>query len=58
MYTISNSVKVTQEITKSIFITYLKPCLTVTEAKEYINYIKELHPDATHHISCYTIGNT
>ena len=58
MYTIDKEVKTEQEINKSVFITYLKPVTTVEDAKAYISYVKELHPDATHHISCYTVGNT
>lgn len=58
MNTIGKDVIVEQEINKSSFITYLKLVTTVTDAKNYIKEIKELHPNATHHVTAYLIGPT
>lgn len=58
MNTIGNDVIVEQEITKSSFITYLKKVTSVDEAKAYIKEIKELHPNATHHVTSYLVGPT
>lgn len=58
MNTIGKDVIVEQEINKSSFITYLKLVTTPTEAKEYIKQIKELHPNATHHVTAYLVGPT
>ena len=58
MNTIGKDVIVEQEINKSSFITYLKLVTTVTDAKNYIKEIKELHPNATHHVNAYLIGPT
>lgn len=57
MNTIKSDVIVTQEINKSVFTTYLKRVTDVTDAKSYIKSIKALHPDATHHVCAYLIGN-
>ena len=45
-------------INKSSFITYLKNVTTVEDAKDYITKIKIMHPEATHHVTAYTIGKT
>ena len=58
MNTINGEHKIELIINKSTFITYLKNVTTVEDAKDYITYIKLLHPDATHHVSAYTIGKT
>jgi uncharacterized YigZ family protein len=58
MNTIGKDVIVEQEITKSSFITYLKKVTSVEEAKSYIKEIKELHPNATHHVTSYLVGPT
>lgn len=58
MNTIGKDVIVEQEITKSSFITYLKLVTTPTDAKNYIKEIKELHPNATHHVTAYLVGPT
>ena len=58
MNTIGKDVIVEQEITKSSFITYLKLVTTPNDAKEYIKEIKELHPNATHHVTAYLVGPT
>lgn len=58
MKTIQNEVKNEIIINKSVFITYLAPCSDSAKAKEYINNLKNLYPDATHHVSGYIIGKT
>ena len=42
-------------INKSEFITYLQRVETEDEAKEYIDYVKKLHPKATHHCQAFII---
>lgn len=46
------------EINKSTFITYLKHSSSVIDAKDYAQYVKRIHPNATHHIVVMTIGKT
>ena len=58
MNTIGKDVIVEQEINKSSFITYLKQVTTPLDAKNYIKEIKELHPNATHHVTAYLVGPT
>lgn len=58
MYTIEGEVINKIEITKSLFITYMKHVETVKEAKEYLDALRLKHPDATHHVSGYIIGKT
>lgn len=58
MNTINGEHKIELIINKSTFITYLKNVTTVEDAKDYITYIKLLHPDATHHVTAYTVGKT
>lgn len=58
MNTIAKDVIYTHEITKSSFITYLKKVDNVDDAKNYIKEIKNLHPNATHHVTAYLIGQT
>ena len=58
MNTIGKDVIVEQEINKSSFITYLKLVTTPLDAKNYINEIKEIHPNATHHVTAYLVGPT
>ena len=58
MNTIKGEIINTIEITKSTFITYLKNVENVEDAKKYVQYVKELHPDATHHVVAMTIGKT
>ena len=45
-------------INKSSFITYLKNVTTVEDAKDYITKIKIIHPEATHHVTAFTVGKT
>ena len=58
MNTIGKDVIVEQEINKSSFITYLKHVTTPLDAKNYIKEIKELHPNATHHVTAFLVGPT
>lgn len=58
MNTISKDVIFTKEINKSTFISYLKKVDNVDSAKKYIQEIKNLHPNATHHVTSYIIGKT
>lgn len=58
MYTIEGEVINKIEITKSLFITYMKHVETVKEAKDYLEALRIKHPDATHHVSGYIIGKT
>lgn len=48
--------KNTIEIERSEFICYLKKVFHEQEARDYINEIKKLHPDATHHCTAFIIG--
>lgn len=41
---------------KSRFIAYAAPCMTQEEADGFISRIKELHPDARHHVFAYAVG--
>lgn len=43
-------------ILKSRFLTYLAPSGTVLEAQAYLEKIRQIHPDATHHCWAYLIG--
>ncbi len=58
MNTINGEIVNTIEINKSTFITYLKHATEVDDAKDYVSYIKTIHPNATHHIVVMTIGKT
>ena len=58
MNTILGEVIAELDINKSTFITYLKNVTTVEDAKDYITYVKLLHPVATHHVTAYTVGKT
>lgn len=58
MNTIKGEIINTIEITKSTFITYLKNVEKVEDAKNYVQSIKEIHPNATHHVVAMTIGKT
>ena len=55
--TIKRECSVEFEEKKSKFIAYVKPVFSKEEAEEYINYIKSLHPNATHNCSAYKINN-
>lgn len=58
MNTIKGEIVNTIEINKSSFITYLKAASTIEDAKDYVEYVKTIHPNATHHIVVMTIGKT
>jgi len=46
--TIKKECSVEFEEKKSKFIASVKPVFSKEEAEDYINYIKSLHPNATH----------
>lgn len=46
------------EIERSRFICYLSRAFNEQEAKDFIQSIKKLHPNATHHCYAYTIGTS
>lgn len=54
--TILEAVNFTEEIRKSKFISHGVPCQTEEEALEFIDEMKKMYPDATHHCSAYIIG--
>ncbi len=58
MNTIKGEIVNELEINKSRFITYLKHMDNVDDAKDYVSYVKALHPSATHHVVAMTIGKT
>ena len=58
MNTIQKEVRTTYLISKSEFITTLKPVKTVEEAKAFFEKVKTEFSDATHNITAYTIGKT
>ena len=41
---------------KSRFIGYLAHASNEEEAKEYIDLIRDMHPEANHHVWCYVLG--
>ena len=58
MNTIKGEIVNELEINKSRFISYLKHTDNVDDAKDYVSYVKALHPSATHHVVAMTIGKT
>jgi len=44
-------------INKSTFINYLAPVHVLRDAQEYLQQIKEIHPDANHHCFAYILGD-
>ena len=59
MYTINRQeYTFTYEVNKSTFISFLKYIENTTEAKQYINLLKEKYPDATHHVSAFIVGSS
>lgn len=58
MNTIKGEIVNELEINKSRFITYLKHTDNVDDAKDYVSYVKALHPSANHHVVAMTIGKT
>lgn len=55
MKSIKKSVRIEFEERKSKFIGYAKPISTKIEAEEFINMIREMHPDATHNCTVYRV---
>ena len=56
MYRLKDECNYTLEIEKSRFICYAQKCFNESEAKKYIQSIKKLHPNATHHCYAFIIG--
>lgn len=56
MYRLAKEYIRQMEIEKSRFITYAKRIFSEEEAKNYLNEIKKLHPNATHHCYAFVIG--
>lgn len=57
MYRLANEFIRNMEIEKSRFITYAKRVFSEEEAKSYLNEIKKMHPNATHHCYAFVIGS-
>ncbi|MGL4909922.1 MAG: IMPACT family protein [Cetobacterium sp.] len=55
MKTIEKSVRIEFEERKSKFIGYAKPIATKKEAEDFIEMIREMHPDATHNCTVYKV---
>lgn len=55
MNTVKKETEISFEEKKSKFIGYIKPVTSTREAEEFIDYIKALHPNATHNCSCYRL---
>lgn len=55
--TIAGIGEIIYEEKKSKFISRAKPVKNESEAIEYINYIKELHRDATHNVYAYSVND-
>ena len=58
MNTIKKEVRTTYEISKSRFITSLKPVESIDDAKLFFAQIKDEFDDATHNVTTYIIGKT
>lgn len=56
MYRLASEFIRNMEIEKSRFITYAKRVFSEEEAKSYLNEIKKMHPNATHHCYAFVIG--
>ncbi len=57
MKSIASEVNFQIEVKKSKFICYIKNVDNEKQAIEYIDEIKKLHPQATHHCYGYSVGN-
>lgn len=55
MKSIKKVVRIEFEEKKSKFIGYAKPISTKEEAEDFIDMIKEMHPDATHNCTVYRV---
>lgn len=56
MYRVKEDHESLLEIQKSKFICYLHKCYSENEAKDYIQTIRKLHPNANHHCYAFVIG--
>lgn len=55
MKTIEKEIQIEFEEKKSKFIGYIKPISSCREAEEFIEYIRMLHPNATHNCTAYRV---
>lgn len=55
MKSIKKAVRIEFEERKSKFIGYTKPISTKEEAEDFIEMIREMHPDATHNCTVYRV---
>ena len=55
MKSIKKAVRIEFEEKKSKFIGYAKPISTKEEAEDFIDMIREMHPDATHNCTVYRV---
>lgn len=55
MKSIKKAVRIEFEEKKSKFIGYAKPISTKEEAEDFIDMIREIHPDATHNCTVYRV---
>ena len=55
MKTVENETTIEFEEKKSKFIGYIKPVSTVIEAEKFIDFIKKMHPNATHNVPLYRV---
>lgn len=57
MYRLEEKSDYTIEIEKSKFICYLQRIFSEEDAKSYLEHIKKMHPNATHHCYAFLIGD-
>ena len=55
MKTVAKETIIEFEEKKSKFIGYIKPVSTVIEAEKFIDFIKKMHPNATHNVPLYRV---
>ena len=55
MKTVKKKTIIEFEEKKSKFIGYIKPVSTVIEAEKFIDFIKKMHPNATHNVPLYRV---
>ena len=55
MKTVKKETTIEFEEKKSKFIGYIKPVSTVIEAEKFIDFIKKMHPNATHNVPLYRV---
>ena len=55
MKTVEKETTIEFEEKKSKFIGYIKPVSTVIEAEKFIDFIKKMHPNATHNVPLYRV---